>query len=181
MSIHLIWCMYSQRGFMSKKNKFTIIRDTREQKGKGWAFRASANCNGMEEKKLDVGDYAIKGLEDLIMIERKTIGDLWGTLGGPDNYKRFLREIDRAKNHQLKFLIIEGSLKDIDGGYRWSKVTSNNIHAKLISLQVKHNVHVIFAGRLDRARTYTRRLMSKLYKYHADGIIGKATNAKANN
>ncbi len=79
---------------MAKKKKppikFMIIRDTREQKGKGWKFRASANCLGVEEIKLDVGDYAIKGLEDTIMIERKTLGDLWGTLGGPKNYLRFL-------------------------------------------------------------------------------------------
>ena len=162
---------------MAKKEKpnpkFKIIRDTREQKGKGWMFRASANCEGMEERKLDVGDYAIDGLEDTIMIERKTIGDLWGTLGNHKNYQRFLREMKRAENHRLKFLIIEGSLADVDQGYRWSKVSSNNIHAKLMSLQVKHNLHVIFAGRTDRARAYVRKLMSKLYRYYSDGTIQK--------
>lgn len=162
------------------KKKFKIIRDTREQAGKGWNFRSSANCAGMEIAKLDVGDYTVCGLEDVLMIERKTLADLWGTLGNQKNYKRFLREMERAKNHKLKYLIIEATLSDVDGGYFWyrsgrgkvkSKISPKNIHAKLISLQVKHNLHVIFAGRLDKARAYTRTLMYKIHKYNEKGII----------
>lgn len=160
--------------------RFKIIRDTREQDGKGWKFRASANCTGMEIVKLNVGDYTVKGLEDILMIERKSFGDLWNTLGNPINYKRFLREMDRAKNHKVKYLIIEATLADVDGGYHWyqrgigkrkSKVTSANIHAKLISLQVKHNVHVVFAGRMDKARVYARRVMDKVFRYCEKGIL----------
>ena len=153
------------------RKKFTIIRDTREQEGKGWIFRASSNCNGMIQRKLDVGDYSIDGMENIIVVERKTIGDLWNTLVKTANYDRFLREWDRAKNHRMKYLIIEGTVADIDKGYKWSKVRPALIHAKLISLQVKHNVHVIFAGRLDKARAYSRRLLDKLFRYHLEGII----------
>jgi ERCC4-type nuclease len=155
---------------MAKEEKKPIIlRDTREQDGCGWQFRSSANCDGMESVKLDVGDYTIKGSEDKIMIERKTIGDLWNTLGR--DWDRFQRELERAKNHKLKYLIIEGTLADIDKGFMYSKVPPENIHAKLISLQVKHNVHVIFAGRIDRARDYVRRLLVKLFKYCEEGVI----------
>ena len=153
------------------KGKFTIIRDTREQKGKGWEFRASANCFKMEKKKLDVGDYAISGLEDVIMVERKTLGDLWNTLGRTENYKRFLREMDRAKDHRLKYLVIEATLAEVNAGYKFSKVSPANIHAKLISLQVKHNVHVIFAGRKDVARAWVRRLFDKLFRYSGSGLL----------
>lgn len=165
---------YARRA-KSPKGKFTIIRDTREQQGKGWEFRASANCYGMERKKLDVGDYAIEGLEDVIMVERKTLGDLWGTLGNQKNYERFLREMERAKDHKLKYLVVEATLGDINRGYGWagrkSKIPSANIHAKLISLQVKHDLHVIFAGRKDQARAWVRGLFVKLNKYHEDGIL----------
>jgi ERCC4-type nuclease len=152
-----------------EEKKMTIVRDSREQKGCGWQFRASANCEGMEETKLDVGDYTIKGYEDKLMIERKTIGDLWNTLGR--DWERFLREMERAKNHRMKYLIIEGNLNDINKGYIYSKVPPENIHAKLISLQVKHNVHVIFAGREDLAREYVRNLMAKLFRYGEEGLL----------
>jgi len=154
-----------------QQKKFTIIRDTREKKGKGWNFRASANCAGVEIEKLDVGDYTVKGLEDVLMIERKTIGDLWNTLGRAVSYKRFLREMKRAENHKMKFLIIEGTLADIDRGYRYSQVPVANIHAKLVSLQLKHNLHIIFAGRIDRARAYVRQLLDKMFRYHEEGLL----------
>lgn len=153
------------------QDKFLIVRDTREQAGKGWAFRASSNCLGMEKKKLDVGDYTVSGLEDILMVERKTLGDLWNTLGKQTNYRRFLREMDRAKNHRLKYLVIEATLAEVDAGYRYSKVSPANIHAKLISLQVKYGVHIIFAGRLDKARGWTRRLFDKVFRYHLEGSL----------
>lgn len=164
---------------VSRKPKFTIVRDTREQEGKGWNFRASKNCAGVVREKLDVGDYSIKGLENIVCIERKTIGDLWSTLGLQKNYERFLREWDRAKNHRMKYLIIEGTLADVNRGYRWSKVHANLIHAKLFSLQVKHNVHVVFAGRQDVARAYVRKLLDKLYRYYLDGVIKEPVNEPA--
>jgi len=159
------------RKMRPSSKKFTIIKDTREPEGKGWDFRASANCHGMERKKLDVGDYAIAGLETKVMIERKSLGDLWNTLSITANYQRFLREMDRAANHRLKYLVIEASLADVNRGYRYSRVSPANIHAKLISLQVKHNVHVVFAGRQDLARAWVRGLFDKLHKYHKDDVI----------
>jgi len=152
-------------------SKMTIICDTREQVGKGWKFRASANCRGVIREKLDVGDYSLKGYEHLVCIERKTLGDLYGTLGNQTNYNRFLKEWERAKDHPIKMLIIEATLAEVNKGYPWSRVHPNNIHGKLISLQVKHNVHVVFAGRKDKARAYTRKLLSKLWNYCEDGVI----------
>jgi ERCC4-type nuclease len=162
------------------KERPTIIRDTREKEGKGWYFRASANCDGMETTKLDVGDYTIKGLEDVIMSERKAIGDLWGTLGNPVNYKRFLKEMKRAENHPYKYLVIEGTLADINKGYYYSKVKPNNIHAKLISLQAKHNVHVVFAGRQNTARTWVRHFIIKMFDYYKQGYLNVPNTQTSN-
>lgn len=159
---------------MAKKSygKFTIVRDSREKDGSGWKFRASSNCDGMEIKKLDTGDYSVKGYEHLLMIERKTIGDLWGTL--TFGRERFMKEMDRALEYPIRYLIIEGTLKDIDAGFRYSQVKPEFILASLISLQVKYNLHVIFTDkRTDVAQTYVRNLLAKLYQYCEDGVISK--------
>lgn len=159
---------------MAKKkyNKFTIIRDSREKKGCGWRFKASANCDGMIIKKLDTGDYSLEGYEDLIMIERKTIPDLWGSLG--QWRERFLKEMTRSLEFPARYLIIEGTLSDINKGFRYSKLSSEYIIASLISLEVKYGIHVIFTNkRKDIARTYVRKLLSKLFQYCEDGVIKK--------
>lgn len=152
-----------------EKAKHTIIRDTREKDGCGWKFRASANCQGMEVYKLDTGDYSVKGYEHLIMVERKSIGDLWGTL--TSGKERFVNEMERARTIPARYLIIEGTVGDVDKGYKYSQVSSEYIHGYLISLQVKYGIHVIFAGRQDQAQTYARRLLLKLARYCDEGVI----------
>lgn len=56
---------------MAKKSipKYTVIQDTREQKG--WYFSEYDKCNGMEQGSLKTGDYTLKGFEDMVCIERK--------------------------------------------------------------------------------------------------------------
>ena len=158
---------------MAKKyRKFTIIRDSREKDGHGYNFRASASCLPMKVHKLDVGDYAIEGYEHLFMIERKTISDLRGTL--IQGRERFMKEMARAENHKVKYLIIEGSLADVNKGIPYSNVKAEYIISSLISLEVKHGVHVVFTSkRQDIAQAYVRRLLKKLFQYGEDGVFRK--------
>lgn len=156
-----------------KKNEhppFKIIRDSREKKGNGWNFRASANCAGMEIRKLDTGDYSIDGLEHLIMIERKSIPDLWHSL--VQDRERFMREMDRAKLIPARYIVVEGDLKDLLSGIFYSKVSPEFILASIVSLQIKYGVHVIFTSkRTDISQRYVRELLKKLYEYCKEGII----------
>lgn len=159
---------------MAKKkyNKFTIIRDSREKSGCGWNFRASSNCEGMIIKKLDTGDYSIQGYEDLIMIERKSIADLWGSLG--QWRVRFMKEMDRALEFPVRYLVIEGTIADINKGFRYSKLSSEYIFASLTSLEIKYGIHVVYTNkRQDVARAYIRKLLAKLFQYCEDGVIKK--------
>lgn len=150
--------------------QFKIIRDTREKKGNGWNFRASANCLGMELKKLDTGDYSIEGYEHLIMIERKSIADLWMSL--TSERERFIREMDRAKLIPGRYLIIEGTLRDVLAGIPYSKVRSEYILASLTSLEQKYGIHVVYTDkRGDVAQLYVRKLLEKLFQYCEDGVI----------
>ncbi len=166
---------------MAKRNypPFKIIRDSREKKGNGWNFRASSNCSGMEVRKLDTGDYSIDGYEHLIMIERKSITDLWHSL--VQDRERFMREMERAKEIPARYLIIEGGLKDVLDGIFYSKVSPEFILASLVSLQIKYGVHVIFTSkRTDVSQRYVRELLKKLNEYCHDGIItnGRPTDTK---
>lgn len=159
---------------MSKKKytKFTIVKDSREKADAGWKFNKSSNCHGMITKKLDTGDYSLDGYENLIMIERKTIPDLWGSLG--QWRERFIKEMDRALDYPIRYLIIEGTVDDINKGFRYSKISSEYIFATLTSLEVKYGIHIIFTNkRKDIASSYVRNLLAKLFQYCEDGVIKK--------
>jgi ERCC4-type nuclease len=133
-----------------KRNKFKVIRDTREHENKGWFFKESDYCTGMVEKKLDTGDYSIEGLEDILCIERKgSISEFANNITDA----RFDRELERMSEFKYKFLILEFSFDDIrsfpEGSgiptRAWAslRVTGNFIMKKIAEYQTKYGVHVI--------------------------------------
>lgn len=84
-----------------------IVFDSREQKPLSFS---NLHIRGVKELqteryKLDVGDYSIKGQETEVFIERKSSADLYGTLF--QGRERFERELERAKNYEYKYLVIE--------------------------------------------------------------------------
>lgn len=163
----------------SKYKPYKIIRDSREKKGHGYYFRATAYCDGMDVRKLDTGDYSVEGYEDLIMIERKSLSDLWNSL--LQGRERFMKEMDRAKKIPARYLVIEGTLADVQRGIpkRFSRVRGDTIIGALISLEQKYGIHVIFTSK-DKtvAQRHVRHLLKKLYQYCVDGVIKKETDGR---
>lgn len=84
--------------------KLTIIEDTREQTPLDFSGH-----RGVESVRsgLKTGDYSVQGYEDKICFERKSIPDLVGTLIG--GHERFLREMDRMKDYEEKYILVEHS------------------------------------------------------------------------
>jgi ERCC4-type nuclease len=128
---------------MTKKTPFTIIQDTREKKP--WAFQATGSVADVKVSKLDTGDYSIEGMEELFMVERKaSVDELFMSLGV--QWKRFEREMERAKPFKYKYLVIEATMREVYRGSRYSKMSGRFIMARLVHLQLKYGVQVMFAG-----------------------------------
>lgn len=100
---------------------FTIVVDSREQAP--WSFLGltanadkeyaplAIDCN---VQTLPTGDYSIKGFEDSIVIERKSLGDAFGTF--THDRPRWEREMDRMRKIPCCHVVIEGSLEDLRKG-----------------------------------------------------------------
>ena len=91
--------------------EFFVAKDTREQKGHGWTFPPDRRgCLGTVVRKLDTADYAVAGLEDKCLIERK---------GSPAEFAanlfeaRFGRELDRLDAVPHAFVFLEFDLADL--------------------------------------------------------------------
>ena len=83
---------------------FTIIVDTREQLP--WDFEE----NTIAKEKLDTGDYSVKGLEDILCIERKrSVSEIANNL----TEKRFDDVLSRMSKYKFAFLLLEFSVDDI--------------------------------------------------------------------
>ena len=131
---------------------YTIIVDSREQK-------PYFNKN-IEVKGLKTGDYSIKGYENKICIERKSLIDLFGTLGAGN--KRFKKELERAQELDYFAIIIDGTFrqvrdKDFEGSYH-SKMKGYIINKILFTLIVKYNIHVFFGGDRKQSKSIIKQI-----------------------
>lgn len=65
----------------------------------------------IEYKHLQTGDYSILGLEDKVCVERKSLEDLFGTLG--NGRERFAREFERMAAMDYAAVVIEANWYEI--------------------------------------------------------------------
>ena len=136
--------------------------DTREQKLLDFKYDYVSK---IVRKKLNVGDYSAcfeDGYEVPVYFERKSIPDAHGTMSG--GYKRFKRELMRAKDTNVKLLlIIEGSLtKLLKGPSHATKKVIRNGKEKWIPLTIKEKA--------KRGRATHKTILTLRFKYGLEHV-----------
>lgn len=121
----------------------TVVRDTREQQ----AYTFNRKIPYMD-KALKFGDYSIVGMEDMISIERKALSDFYGSIThGRDRLKKMF---DRMQVAEFKALVIEAPEDMVmSPELSYSNVKQHSIYATIVSLEVKHGIHIYYGSRKD--------------------------------
>jgi ERCC4-type nuclease len=147
------------------RDPFTIIVDTREQIP--WEFE----LHNIAKQKLDTGDYSILGFENIIAIERKkSVSELATNL----SESRFNDVLERLSKIKHPYLVFEFSLEEVynfpvgsDIPKRlWDKlrISGNYIIKRLIEIQLKYNIQVIFCDDPSNAEKFCVSLMKRIYE-----------------
>lgn len=149
----------------ARKPSPVILIDTREQQPlKFWAGDI------VKRATLPTGDYSIDGLAHVIAIERKSISDLFGTVGA--GRERFEREIVRASKLWYFGIVIEGTLDQVLRGAPHSQMNPRSVVPSLHCWELRYPcVHVHYAGSRTNAAALVRKLLYKAHEYVACGDI----------
>ena len=130
---------------MSRKSPgFVVVIDTREQAP--FAFEGITGDRGRvleiatSRAGLKTGDYSIRGLEDVIAVERKSKVDLYGTVGR--GRKRFERELERLAAMGAPAVVLECDLASLLHPPGRSKVSPSSVLNSLIAWSVRHRLPV---------------------------------------
>jgi len=116
---------------------FTLIIDTREQLP---LFQGTNRKLPIIRKALRHGDYSVKGMEDLLFIERKQLSDLLQYVGQDrENTETKLRHI---REFYFKALIIEAREEDLIMLPNWTQVSPEAIRGFLRKVRVYYGLHV---------------------------------------
>jgi len=120
-----------------------VLVDTREQNPLQFDH---PYVEGTQKVTLNVGDYCVRfkdAHQPLIFFERKSIPDLFGTMG--KGYKRFRREIQRCQEKKAELIvIIEGTVTDILRGTKYSQIDGLRILRTILSVWDKYKVVSVF-------------------------------------
>ena len=150
---------------MSEDTRIKIIVDTREQLP---LVFSSKHITRVIRQKLDVGDYGCEfedGTVVPIVFDRKSLGDLYGTMG--KGYKRFKRCIERAREgQQTLFIIVEATLSKVLNGYDRSKIPGVSMVYKLFTLWVRYGVQTIFVKNREEMSEYITQFFIACGKEH---------------
>ena len=130
----------------------TIIVDTREQ-------RPYEFTSPTEVGTLSIGDYSLKGFEDLVAIERKTLNDLIGCL--TKDRERFEKELLKGRALDYFALIIEASLSDLVNGRYKSKMLPKSAIQSLLAFSVRYRFPIWLCGNRAYSERVTEGLLTK--------------------
>jgi DNA excision repair protein ERCC-4 len=133
-----------------RPEQVTAIIDTREQ------HPLNLDPLPVETGTLTTGDYSIRGLEHVIAVERKSLADMLGCIGG--GRERFEREVQRLLAYPCRALVIESTWPEIETGDWRSKIKPAAAIGSLLGW-IEQGLPVVMCGDHDRAGQYVARLL----------------------
>ena len=121
-----------------------VLIDSRERSP--FDFRRFPNWISEQKKqKLNVGDYSVEGMEDMLVIERKTLSDLITTLMQHRN--RFFKLCEKMNHYRWRALLIEASYEDVKSPYmEYTSAHPNAVSGTLDALEARFGIPVIYTS-----------------------------------
>lgn len=142
----------------------TILIDNREQKPLSFENLHIRGISALptERATLKTGDYAIKGLENIVCIERKSAQDLYGTLF--QGRERFQREMERMQSFKYKYLVIESTPFGFAQHMEWHRhmMQFNSAFSTLMIYAERYGLKVRWAKTREGSADYIARLALKI-------------------
>lgn len=125
-----------------------VLVDTREKN----PFDFSGFKNWIADTKsqvLKAGDYSVEGMENLLVLERKTLTDLITTV--IQERKRFFKQCAKMTKYRWCALLIESSYEDIKTPYDYDTYNTlahpNAVSGTLDALEARYGIPVIYTSR----------------------------------
>jgi ERCC4-type nuclease len=145
-----------------------IIQDTREQAP--YTFACITPPPLVEVATLASGDYSLRGFENQVAIERKSLADLFGTVGqGRD---RFERELERLSHFRFAAVVIEAGFETIrQRPPVRSRLKPKTVFRSMIAWMIRYGVHFERCPNRAAAEVWTYLLLERCWNDLQTGKI----------
>ena len=131
-----------------------IIVDTREKKHSHILKYFALNDIDYEERKLDVADYQIEGKGNIAIDRKQNLDELARNLMNRADHSRFWKEVRRAKEQNIKMIILcehGGKIKSIKDVAEWrskySPVSGRVLMDEIYRVHIAYGIEFIFCDK----------------------------------
>jgi len=121
---------------------------------------------------LPSGDYSLSGHETRVAVERKSLEDLYGTLG--HGRRRFERELQRLSAYELAEVVVEAGWDVVlMSPPERSRLRPKTVFRSVLAWKVRYpTVHWTFCPGRRFAEVWTFRLLERWWKVHNGAALG---------
>ena len=106
---------------------------------------------------LATGDYSLEGLSDSIALERKSLPDLLGVIGG--GRERFERELARMRGYAYRVVIVEADWGSLEAGDYRSKISPSAATGTVAAWAGRYQIGFQFCGNRESAEQFAVRFL----------------------
>lgn len=151
---------------------FVVIADANEYLPQhlGYRFEQIDPRPRVLTSNLWVGDYTVSGLAAEVVVERKTLGDLYGSFG--KNKRENMIERVAIMDHSFRraFVVVEAEYSEVvSNPPRYSRVHPRSLSGTIIALKQRFpRVHWEFMPGRDAGERMTFRILERYYLDHAE-------------
>jgi DNA excision repair protein ERCC-4 len=117
-----------------------VLIDTREQRP--WEFDCETFTT--DRATLRAGDYSIAGLEDRVVLERKSLGDFVNTV--IQDWIRFRKELYRLAGYDHAAVVVEANIEDVFQHKYESDAKPVSVIGRIHGIYLDHGIPVYFWG-----------------------------------
>ncbi len=161
---------------------FTILIDTREQAPYQFTgFTTDKSSRGGQRPLiiqtrvvgLQTGDYSIEGFQDQVAVERKSLEDLYGTLG--QGRERFERELERLSKMDRAAVVVEASLGlTLTSPPERSRLSPKSVFRSINAWRIDiPSIHWIFCDDKRLAERQTYWFLARWHAKRAAAVVGE--------
>ena len=143
---------------------FILVVDTREQDA---LFKRPVKGLVMVRDTIPVGDYSVRGFEREIVVERKSLNDLYSSMFG--DWERESKKLVKIAEYNRKWLLIEGTEDEVLRYQQFSTVHPNSMRGRLVSIQIRLGIPVYYSATRKDAERFILDVLIKYYRVKREG------------
>jgi ERCC4-type nuclease len=140
-----------------------VLVDTREQYP-FWFIRFRGWFERVIPRALSLGDYSVEGMEDLCVVERKTLPDLVGSF--TTERAAFIERLRKMSEVPNRLLVITAALSQVKSQYEHSRANPNRITQSLIAALAGLKIPFLCVEDNDLGEEIVASYLYQVFLYH---------------